>query len=1058
MCVCVCASLESGGGNRACRCEGNRINTGVRCDKSETKVQAFVWDRLKGLSVGKRAVMGVKNAGGGDRRNDEAARLRSALMNNEANETEEEYDACLLMRTYAYLMCEKQQMKRAEIIAHLKKRDTTRRVLREALSGGSSNDDEDDSDALSTSIPSIHDAHERTTHRSKDTDYAKRVSAALTLVCGGDLRLSQLPEEEDMKILKDGLRVIMKEAGCARLRAAVLETTRRFLLRAKTSGDAYVREYARIVRWKERAPSPVAANAAAAAHEACIGRFRAMVSFLSWLEDETIGAMRCERSNDAYADPNVCDDIQSQREMEQEGIDATDASNGRIRTEESVHYERRILAVSMYEAMLDAGVSAKQTRVLWVLSPSSEYVQCPEASTTTDAKTGTEASSAAILALASDAHDDVRSMAIRCLEFFEYPLPCLADVHTVQAYVDAGFARMCSDKARDAEQGVEMVALIYCKYVLKLDGWKMRLIDTSSSSSSSSSSSPPLIQGLDRDHTAESNGMQTQRWRLVVDVVAPTEKTGASHVSLFEDLLRCVASEIARGAEDTENVGEVCGTETSMMPLHGLLQLTRRILITSWTLWTSQSKQQTEVDCTIGGAAAIQGLLRVVQTVMRVVVDVVGQPEAVGMSADDVVACEHEENELVLGEPQRIISISWNAMKECFMCIAAAAECSLPVAHADARVVHTPLAAQYPAETLETAFVEIGNVMLEMLLVMKHNGALDYAYRGLASLGEAMLRCGGSLALEPARWLQFALAQMQRDGQMRQDVVRRSAGLPFALLAIFVAERDAAAPCLRGRTATRRMRRDISGDVVQHAARVNGSDKTQAREGQLGPPPLKRVLLEDGMRALLEIAAATSPTSSTATRVDYETDNGIRGVAPRIHAFNALHKICTCRKLATCIGDKLEDVYRICVDANATCRVREVRVAAMLAFAGMLERMVGYKNLPSAQQEWGAARAMSDDRFFIRFPKMHTYMESEIDAKLGILEAEYTDAPTATATPQMMSTTCTSAVNALVMHLALIGRLEPRPGGPLHAFAPLVARCTLLKIDSITRMAARCPV
>ena len=74
--------------------------------------------------------------------------------------------------------------------------------------------------------------------------------------------------------------------------------------------------------------------------------------------------------------------------------------------------------------------------------------------------------------------------------------------------------------------------------------------------------------------------------------------------------------------------------------------------------------------------------------------------------------------------------------------------------------------------------------------------------------------------------------------------------------------------------------------------------------------------------------------------------------------------------------------------------------------------------LPSAQQEWGAARAMSDDRFFRRFPTMLANVLTDMEAKLRTLEGESTTADASAA-----------AVRALVMHLALLGRLAPRPDG-----------------------------
>lgn len=40
----------------------------------------------------------------------------------------------------------------------------------------------------------------------------------------------------------------------------------------------------------------------------------------------------------------------------------------------------------------------------------------------------------------------------------------------------------------------------------------------------------------------------------------------------------------------------------------------------------------------------------------------------------------------------------------------------------------------------------------------------------------------------PARWLAGLLARVREAGQSRDDIVRRSAGLPYAFVALFLAE------------------------------------------------------------------------------------------------------------------------------------------------------------------------------------------------------------------------------------------------------------------------------
>lgn len=54
--------------------------------------------------------------------------------------------------------------------------------------------------------------------------------------------------------------------------------------------------------------------------------------------------------------------------------------------------------------------------------------------------------------------------------------------------------------------------------------------------------------------------------------------------------------------------------------------------------------------------------------------------------------------------------------------------------------------------------------------------------------GRVLREPAPSLNTLPQQWLAALLAFLQRPGQGRSDIVRRSAGLPYALNALFLAE------------------------------------------------------------------------------------------------------------------------------------------------------------------------------------------------------------------------------------------------------------------------------
>ena len=82
-----------------------------------------------------------------------------------------------------------------------------------------------------------------------------------------------------------------------------------------------------------------------------------------------------------------------------------------------------------------------------------------------------------------------------------------------------------------------------------------------------------------------------------------------------------------------------------------------------------------------------------------------------------------------------------------------------------------------------------GRFFVDALATVKHNGATEKLHLGFGFLCRALLlQQGPALNALPGEWLQVLLRAVTQREQTRSDIVRRSAGLPLAFVAIFQAE------------------------------------------------------------------------------------------------------------------------------------------------------------------------------------------------------------------------------------------------------------------------------
>jgi hypothetical protein len=83
----------------------------------------------------------------------------------------------------------------------------------------------------------------------------------------------------------------------------------------------------------------------------------------------------------------------------------------------------------------------------------------------------------------------------------------------------------------------------------------------------------------------------------------------------------------------------------------------------------------------------------------------------------------------------------------------------------------------------------LGTFLTHALSTIKHNGANEKLHLGFGSLCRSLLlQQQPELSSLPATWLRKLLEALTRRDQTRTNITRRSAGLPLAFLAAFMAE------------------------------------------------------------------------------------------------------------------------------------------------------------------------------------------------------------------------------------------------------------------------------
>ncbi|ONK73917.1 uncharacterized protein A4U43_C03F910 [Asparagus officinalis] len=254
----------------------------------------------------------------------------------------------------------------------------------------------------------------------------------------------------------------------------------------------------------------------------------------------------------------------------------------------------------------------------------------------------------------------------------------------------------------------------------------------------------------------------------------------------------------------------------------------------------------------------------------------------------------------------------------------------------------------------------IGNHFLQVLLKMKHNGAIDKTRAGFTALCNRLL-CSNDprLCKMTESWMEHLKERTIAKGQTVDDLLRRSAGIPAAFIALFLSEPEGTPKKLLPKA----LRWLI--DVAKMSVCNTHEDDNEKSE----------VLHNNFMKNQSETSTEEVRENGRVSKIRDE------GVIPTVHAFNVLRAAFNDANLATDTSGFCAEAMIVAIRAFSS-PYWEVRNSACLAYTALVRRMIGFLNV---QKRESTRRALTGLEFFHRYPALHPFLLSELKIATELL-------------------------------------------------------------------------
>ncbi|KAL6960752.1 hypothetical protein U1Q18_038515 [Sarracenia purpurea var. burkii] len=620
-----------------------------------------------------------------------------------------------------------------------------------------------------------------------------------------------------------------------------------------------------------------------------------------------------------------------------------------------------------------------------------------------------------------DSWDRLRESSFRILLHFPTPLPGIYSQDMVEKVITWAKQLGCSPRVRESDAGALTLRLIFRKYVLE-HGWMVR---------------PGNIASFHTEAVLLNGDIQNC--------------TSSSPVIVYvRSLIDWLCVTVEEGEKD---LFEACKKSF----VHGVLLALR------YTFEELDWNSDVVLSCLFEMRLALVKLLGLVMRITSLALWVVSAdawylPEDVDDMVDDddaffsevptdmdvsLSAFDHDvkNSKLVrdVRQSEQIVMVGcWLAMKEVSLLLGTIIR-KIPLPTSDSSKSGNPFFDSAGAPTMASDLVldlkqleTIGNHFLEILLKMKHNGAIDKTRAGFTALCNRLL-CSNDprLCKLTESWIEQLMERTVAKGQTVDDLLRRSAGIPAAFIALFLSEPEGTPKRLLPRAL--RWLIDLAKRPLQDPNDVDTPNSESCNSLSVKSNQPNVTLL--------------SPEMDVNRRASKIRDEG---VVPTVHAFNVLRAAFNDTNLATDTSGFSAEALIIAIRSFSSS-YWEVRNSACLAYTALVRRMIGFLNVHKRES---ARRALTGLEFFHRYPSLHPFLFNELRVATKLLNDMPLQHPESNLAKVVHPSLCPV--------LILLSRLKPstiasETGDTLDPFLfmPFITRCSIQSNHRVRVLASR---
>ncbi|WOL00525.1 thyroid adenoma-associated protein [Canna indica] len=606
----------------------------------------------------------------------------------------------------------------------------------------------------------------------------------------------------------------------------------------------------------------------------------------------------------------------------------------------SAPYERKTMAMELILVMIDAWpiVMPQGTSHLY---PYNEAITSPDATVS-------------LVGSIIDSWDKLRESSFRILLCFPTPLPGISSIDSVNVLIRWAKKLVCSPRVRESDAGALTFRLIYKKYVLGL-GWELGVSEKANCFTSQSKT-------INVDLNVKFNNPVIQYLSSLVEWLCVVVEEGEKDLSeaCRKSFVHGVLLTLRYTFEELDWSSPVVQSSISEIRclLDKLLDLIMRI--TSLALWVVSADAWSmpyDIDDIIENSAFLSDLSLDVDPSEPAL-----DPGNKKLASEDIV--RPAEQVVMVG--------CWLAMKEVSLLLGTIIRkiplpsCTVSYSSEQGHAFEGSDDNEMTDGVLDLVQLEtIGNHFLQVLLKMKHNGAIDKTRAGFTALCNRLL-CSNDSRLNKMTesWMEQLMERTTTKGQTVDDLLRRSAGIPAAFIAFFLSEPEGTPKKLLPRALQWLI--GVANKSLSNNTEVGFSQTDVLAEEE----PLRSLIPDSGLEGL-----TTLPASTRNSKIRDE------GVIPTVHAFNVLRAAFNDTNLAV-------DTSGFCAEAmiisirSFSSPYWEVRNSACLAYTTLVRRMLGFFNI---QKRESSRKALTGLEFFHRYPALHAFLLSELKIATELL-------------------------------------------------------------------------